>query len=576
MKKRFLALVLACLMLFTPVFADENVAVTTENVTEAAQTQTENQTAKTYFSDVPADSPYAEAITKMVESGIINGYGDNTFRPENGITRAEMCKMINLTFNYVDTKDAKGFPDVTEDKWYAPYILAAQKQGYVEGYEDGTFRPENNITRQEVCVIINRIVNPMDLSQFGMSANISDEVSDWAKKAVELIVLNNFMPLEENNTFRAKENIKRYELAALLSLFVIPPAEPLTATVSFYDYKGNLIGETDTVYIGDYPANVPDAPEHEDSAYEFVGWREMGTTELADAANSMILGDVKYEAVYELKKYKVEFYDGGTLFDTITVVHGEKASAPEKTPELAGYDFAGWSFQDGGEVVSVKNLIIETDMVLYAVYIKQEGGGTGGGGNNTGGNDDGKENEFYEVYFYVNEEIHDTQSILYGTNPKLPLEPVVENEVFLGWSLKETGDKDDVIDVTSYVVRGYTDFYAIFKGNPNDPALIEMLERGIEQISKIALTNSKHKTARAAMRDCMKLVLADAKAGIHVTKSYVGEAYSEEIADVEYLVLDEMSGREASEFKTLLTNNVDKDVRDFLSDYFLDGEDIEI
>lgn len=546
-----------------------------ENSVSSEEAQPENEN-KSYFTDVPADSQYAEAITKMVESGIIDGYGDNTFRPENGVTRAEMCKMINLTFNYVKYDKAAGFPDISAEQWHAPYVLAAQQEGYVEGYEDGTFRPDNNITRQEVCVIINRIVKPMNL---GLNVTINDEVSDWAKEAVELVVMNNLMPLEENNTFRAKESIKRYELAALLSLFVVPPAEPLTAEVRFFNGETQL-GETDTVLIGDYPT-VPEAPAPVDDSYKFVGWRVVGQSEICDAANTMIVDNTDYEAVYEKKTFKVEFYDGATLFNSLTVEYGDSPVEPETEPETAGYDFLGWSLEEGGETVYVDDLVIVSDTILYAVFKKSvTGGGPGGGGPGGGdsGDDDDEPQEkvYYDVYFFVNEDIHATQSVLKGANPKKPADPELDGDIFLGWSLKENGDEDDVVDVTDYVVKDYTDFYAVIKSNPNDPELIPMLEKGIEQLNSISLTNNKHKTARGEMVYCMKLVLADAKSGIYVDKAYVSEVYAEEVEYVESLVLDEMTGREGTEFKNLITKNVDEDVQEFLKEYFLNGEDISV
>jgi len=611
--KKITALLLACLMLWTNVCAadvnidiggifgdgasqesgenaaQETVTQTPDVVPETDASQEETESAadgesqesgtqaetdkKIYFSDVPADSSYAEAVEKLVLSGIINGYADNTFRPENGITRAEMCKMINLTFNYIDYDKAEGFPDVSPEDWFSPYVLAAQQAGYIEGYEDGSFRPNNNITRQEVCVIINRILKPMDL---GLNVTITDEVSDWAKEAVTLVVMNMMMPLEENNTFRAKENIKRYELASLLSRFVVQPVEPLTAEVRFF-HNGVQIGETDKVFIGDYPT-VPEAPAHPDQAYEFAGWREVGATELTDPYNYMILGNIDYETVYTKKTFKVEFYDGGTLFDTVIVEYGESPLTPPSNPVTDGYIFLGWSYQDGGETVDVSELVITSDTELYAVFkIKENGGGgeTGGGGDDSGDEGDYDETTYYDVYFYVNEEIYNTQKVLGGSCAKKPVDPDGD-DVFLGWSLKETGDAGDVIDVTSYRIRTYTDFYAIFKVNPNDPELIPMLERGIAQLDDIALSNNKHKTARSEMVACMQLVLNDAKAGIYVDQEYVNSVYGTQVDYVESLVLDEMTGREASEFKNLLVNNVDKDVKEFLQEYFLNGEDIEV
>lgn len=115
----------------------------------------EPKAASSSFSDV---AWYYDAVSALTGSGIIAGYPDGTFRPENSITRAEFAKMIAeyLELNLIDTAD---FNDVPEAHWANRYIAAAQKSGYVTGYGDGTFRPENTISRAEVAAIINRLQN---------------------------------------------------------------------------------------------------------------------------------------------------------------------------------------------------------------------------------------------------------------------------------------------------------------------------------------------------------------------------------------------------------------------------------
>ena len=61
-------------------------------------------------------------------------------------------------FSYVDEEYQGLFPDVTADKWYALYVEAAKELGLINGYEDGTFRPEQNITRAEACTIVNNTI----------------------------------------------------------------------------------------------------------------------------------------------------------------------------------------------------------------------------------------------------------------------------------------------------------------------------------------------------------------------------------------------------------------------------------
>ena len=197
--KRFLAVVLSALMVLTSL----------GTVAFAAGTDIT-------FSDVDAATADGAAIYKLAKAGIVSGNGDGTFAPASGLTRAELCKMINLVFGYTEA-DTVQFNDVTADDWFASYVLVAKKAGYITGYEDGSFRGNNNITREEFCAILCRVASVLDL---GMGANISDEVSDWALPYVTKVVTNSLMKLEDGNKFRATENMKRSEIAVVLATFV--------------------------------------------------------------------------------------------------------------------------------------------------------------------------------------------------------------------------------------------------------------------------------------------------------------------------------------------------------------------
>ena len=91
--------------------------------------------------------------------GIIDGYQDGTFRPYGKITRAQFAKMAVGFFE--TTKEAyKGyFTDVPEEAWYTGYVEAAARVGLVQGFDNGTFQPDTNITRAQACVIVNRALN---------------------------------------------------------------------------------------------------------------------------------------------------------------------------------------------------------------------------------------------------------------------------------------------------------------------------------------------------------------------------------------------------------------------------------
>lgn len=109
------------------------------------------------FSDVSADDWYASAIAFMEKAGIVNGYEDGTFRPNNYITRAEFAAIAS---RYDRLADVTGldFTDVTADHWAYKNINSAVEKGWVKGYEDGTFRPDENIKRTETVTVVNRML----------------------------------------------------------------------------------------------------------------------------------------------------------------------------------------------------------------------------------------------------------------------------------------------------------------------------------------------------------------------------------------------------------------------------------
>lgn len=109
------------------------------------------------FSDVSADSWYNQTVSTLASMGIVKGYEDGTFRPNAPITRAEFGAIATRFFAETGATYEPGtFSDVIGDEWYANAIQDAVNLGLIGGYEDGTVRPNNNITRAEACAIVNR------------------------------------------------------------------------------------------------------------------------------------------------------------------------------------------------------------------------------------------------------------------------------------------------------------------------------------------------------------------------------------------------------------------------------------
>lgn len=160
---------------------------------------------------------WAESIMKeFINKGYLSGYEDGTFRPNNSITRAEFVKILNKVFN-LTKGSGKVFNDTT-NHWAKHEIDIAITNGVCTGKSLSQFKPNDPITREEASVMISNYKkladNNLDKLNKYNDANI---VSKWAKPSVEGMIEKNYMSGYSDNTFRPKDNITRAEAAATLS-----------------------------------------------------------------------------------------------------------------------------------------------------------------------------------------------------------------------------------------------------------------------------------------------------------------------------------------------------------------------
>lgn len=120
------------------------------------ESRSANLTKTNGYTDVASDAWYNTAVSAMTKAGIVDGYPDGTFRPDAPITRAEMAKIISL-FAKLDKSESR-FSDIA-GHWAEAYIKLAAGNGWIAGYPDGTFGPQRNITRAETATMINRVLD---------------------------------------------------------------------------------------------------------------------------------------------------------------------------------------------------------------------------------------------------------------------------------------------------------------------------------------------------------------------------------------------------------------------------------
>ena len=142
-----------------------------------ADVRDENTTDVSDFSDVSSSDWYGTTVATLAEMNIVEGYEDGTFRPNAPITRAEFAAIATRFFEKTGATYEPGtFTDVTGDEWFASAIMDAVNLGLIGGYEDGTVRPNNNITRAEACAIVNRTLGRVPDADHLLPA---DEMKTW-------------------------------------------------------------------------------------------------------------------------------------------------------------------------------------------------------------------------------------------------------------------------------------------------------------------------------------------------------------------------------------------------------------
>ena len=124
------------------------------------------------FSDVPADEWFNTAVSTLANAKVLDGYPDGTFRPNAPITRAELATVLtrlSVLVNLSREITPATFSDVA-DHWAFSFISTAANNGWINGYTDGTFRPDFSVSRAEAVTMLNRMLdrNPTTLPETGM------------------------------------------------------------------------------------------------------------------------------------------------------------------------------------------------------------------------------------------------------------------------------------------------------------------------------------------------------------------------------------------------------------------------
>lgn len=151
-------------------------------------------------------------IVDFLNKGYISGYSEGIFKPDNKITRAEFTKIVNRVFGYNNSTEIN-FSDVKPGSWYYNEVAIGVANGYIKGNPDNTFLPDTYITREEACKIVGTILNKRveGNTSFTDDAKISSWAKEFVKGLTEVGIIQGF-----KNEFKPQENLTRAEAVKIL------------------------------------------------------------------------------------------------------------------------------------------------------------------------------------------------------------------------------------------------------------------------------------------------------------------------------------------------------------------------
>ena len=222
-----------------------------------------------YFSDVTNLHRNYDAISFLENRQIIAGFSDGTFRPDLKINRAELVKIIVESNDLDFVEESKCFTDVKGDEWYVKYVCTAKNYGWLRGYDDGSFKPSQNINRAEAIKIISKAENWL---YEGQSDTYFSDVSnvDWYGKFVNFAKKNNYLPFANN--FMPSEFISRGEFAEIYYRILYSKENNLLNFPNIENENLSLGKDYSPNYFGSVLLNEPFPSKYvKDEQYIFSG-----------------------------------------------------------------------------------------------------------------------------------------------------------------------------------------------------------------------------------------------------------------------------------------------------------------
>ncbi|SDI63536.1 S-layer homology domain-containing protein [Alteribacillus bidgolensis] len=169
------------------------------------------------FSDVSNSFWASESIQRLADEGIINGYKDGTYRPNEDINRGQVSELLVKAFDLeVDQNASAPFEDLSDESYYTPYAAAVKEAGYIKGRENNTvFAGGMDLSREQMATILVRAFELEPVEDSDATVGDLDEAHASHQSNIEILAQYDITSTADGN-FRPKETVTRAQFAAFL------------------------------------------------------------------------------------------------------------------------------------------------------------------------------------------------------------------------------------------------------------------------------------------------------------------------------------------------------------------------
>jgi hypothetical protein len=172
------------------------------------------------YTDLSSDSWYHTCVDYVIEKQLMTGVGDNQFDPDGTLTRGMLAQILYNQAGKPAVTAENPFSDVGSDQWYYNAVRWAYAQGLVTGYGDGKFGPEDLVTREQLAAILWRAAGSPEPTQTALGFTDAGTISDYAQKAMLWVNENGIVGGYTDNTVKPQASASRAETARMIMTYL--------------------------------------------------------------------------------------------------------------------------------------------------------------------------------------------------------------------------------------------------------------------------------------------------------------------------------------------------------------------